>query len=155
MATELSPESRMQIEFALRDLNADFCYYLDHGETGHLVDLFTTDAVYTHGKRSSEGRGEIAKLFSNRNATGTRTARHMQSGLRLQIVDAQTATGQSVCMTFAADQLPPVTPATPHLVADFVDEYRLCNDGTWRISRRHIERIFMDPQNEGPIGSSS
>ncbi len=155
MATELSSENRMQIEFALRKLNADFCYYVDHRETDLLVDLFTNDALYTHGTRSSEGRDEIARLFRNRNATGTRTARHMQSGLRLQIIDAQTATGKSVCMTFAADQLPPVTPATPNLVADFVDEYRLCTDAIWRISRRHIERIFTDPQNKGPIGSRS
>jgi ketosteroid isomerase-like protein len=155
MATEPDIEASVQIEFALRNLNADFCYFLDHGQTDRLVDLFTTDAVYTHADRSSEGRDAIAGLFDNRIAAGTRTARHMQSGLRLQIVDEQTATGESVCMTFAADQLPPVTPATPYLVADFIDEYKLCADGKWRISRRHIERIFVDPENSGPIGSGS
>lgn len=145
----------MQIELALRNLNADFCYYLDHGDTDKLVDLFTADATYTHGERSSVGRKAIARLFCGRNAAGTRTVRHMQSGLRLQIVDAQTAAGQSVCMTFAVDQLPPVTPAIPYLVADFIDDYELCADGQWRIGRRHIERIFTDPQNVGPVGSAS
>lgn len=155
MATELNPANRLQIELALRDLNADFCYYLDHGETDRLVDLFTEDAVYTHGERSSEGRDAISELFSERNASGTRTARHMQSGLRLRIIDENSATGHSVCMTFAADLLPPINQATPHLVADFVDDYEFCADERWRISRRHIDRIFVDPQNEGPIGSSS
>lgn len=33
MATELSTAKRLQIELALRDLNADFCSFLDHGKT--------------------------------------------------------------------------------------------------------------------------
>ena len=151
METELSPDGCVKIELGLRKLNADFCYYLDHGETDRLVDLFTADAVYTHGERLSSGRDAINKLFSHRNAPGTRTARHMQSGLRFRLLDRNTATGTSVCMTFAADVQPPVSSATPHLVADFSDEYELCTDGCWRISRRHIERIFIAPQNEGPI----
>jgi len=155
MATELSPALRMQIELALHELNADFCYYLDHGETEGLVGLFTDRAIYSHGHRLSEGRDAIRELFDKRNTPGTRTARHIQSGLRLRIVDEKSATGQSVCLTFAADELPPITPATPLLVADFEDEYELCDDGQWRISRRHIERIFTDSQNTGPIGSDS
>lgn len=155
MATELSAASRTQIELALHELNADFCYYLDHGETDNLVELFTDGAIYTHGNRLSEGRDAISELFSKRNAPGTRTARHIQSGLRLRIVNENSATGQSVCLTFAADESPPITPSTPHLVADFEDEYELCDDGRWRISRRHIKRIFADSHNPGPIGSDS
>lgn len=153
MASPLNIEKRLQIECALRDLNADFCYYLDHHETDRLIDLFTEDAIYTHGERRSEGRNVIGELFRERAASGTRTARHLQSGLRFRIVDENSATGYSVCMTFAADHLPPITPATPHLVADFIDEYELCADERWRISRRHIERIFTDAKNEGPFGS--
>ena len=153
MATELSPDICLRIERELRDLNADFCYYLDHGETDRLVDLFTADAKYTHGDRSSVGRDAINELFSNRNAPGTRTARHMQTGLRFKVIDEESATGNSVCMTFAANEQPPVSAAMPHLVADFIDEYQRCTDGRWRISRRHIERIFTDPNNEGPIGA--
>jgi len=154
MATELSPNSYLHIERAIRDLNSDFCYYLDHGDTHRLVDLFTADAKYTHGDRSSVGLDAINELFSRRNASGTRTARHMQTGLRLTIIDEDSATGNSVCLTFAANEQPPVAAAMPHLVADFIDEYRRCADGRWRISRRHIERIFTDPHNEGPIDSN-
>jgi len=153
MATELSSAERLHIELALRRLNADFCYYLDHCDTDRLVDLFTTGARYSHGNRLSVGRDAIADLFGNRNGSGVRTARHLQAGLRIDIKDENSATGSSVCATFAADELPPVLTATPHLVADFEDEYEHCDDGRWRISRRHIERIFLDPQNEGPIGA--
>lgn len=153
MATELSADKSQQIEVALRALNADFCYYLDHRETESLVDMFTEDAVYTHGTRSSQGRAAIKRLFVERNAPGTRTARHFQSGLRIQVLDERKARGQSVCLTFAADTLPPVAPATPTLVADFIDEYQYCSDGRWRICNRHIERIFTASASDRPVGS--
>ena len=153
MATELAIDARMRIEFSLRKLNADFCYYLDHNDTACLVELFTPDAKYSHGERVSTGREAINELFSRRNASGNRTARHLQSGLRFEISDEKSAAGNSVCMTFAADQIPPITTATPHLVADFVDNYERCADGHWRFSSRHIERIFVHPQNEGPFGA--
>ncbi len=154
MATELNADRRMQIEFALRRLNADFCYCLDHNDTARLVDLFTADAEYSHGERLSIGRDEITVLFAHRNDSGNRTARHLQSGLRFEIASENSASGNSVCMTFAADQQPPVATATPHLVADFIDEYELCGDSRWRICKRRIERIFADQHNEGPIGTT-
>ena len=154
MATELSMEHRMRIEHAIRSLNADYCYFLDHRDTDRLVGLFTKDAVYTHGSRTSNGRDEIQQLFAGRNASATRTARHLQSGLRIQVSGEATASGQSVCLTFAADLAPPIAPAAPTLIADFSDEYRLDGDGTWRINRRHIERIFVASLDDLPVGGS-
>jgi len=153
MASELDKEQRIEIKLALQALNADFCFYLDHDKTSELADLFTEDALYTHGSRESHGRKAIFELFTTRSNTGTRTSRHLQSGLRLQIDSDTSAAGQSVCMTFGADQSVPITGTEPHLIADFVDEYRHCTDGRWRFSRRHIERIFVAPGNQGPIGS--
>jgi hypothetical protein len=76
----------------------------------------------------------------------------MQTGLRLEIGSDTRAKGNSVCMTFAYDGPPPVTPATPYLVADFEDEYVRCADGKWRIRARHIRRIFVAEGNPGPVG---
>lgn len=154
MAAELTSQDVVEIKLALQELNADFCYLLDHRETDRFADLFTENAVYTHGARASHGRDAIHALFAQRNRSGTRISRHLQTGLRIQIIDGQYATGSSVCMTFAADATPPVSHATPHLIADFIDEYELCPDKHWRISRRHIERIFVAPGNEGPVGSN-
>jgi hypothetical protein len=154
MATELNADGRVRIELALRQLNADFCYHLDHNDTARLIELFTKDAEYSHGDRLSVGRDAINALLANRNDSGNRTARHLQTGLRFDITSENSATGNSVCMTFAADQKPPISTANPHLVADFVDEYEHCADDRWRISRRHIERIFADPQNKGPVGTA-
>ena len=152
MASELTSQDKLEIRAALEDLNTNFCHYLDHNELDRLVDLFTEDADYSHGSRHSSGRDEIRTLFDRREAAGERTARHMQTGLKLDIVDNDNARGQSVCMTFAENAAPPITPAMPYLVADFIDEYVRCNDGRWRFKKRHIERIFMDPANEGPVG---
>lgn len=137
---------------ALEELNAAFCHHLDHGELAPLVDLFCDDAVYSHGTRRSQGKAAIAALFHARQAAGTRTSRHLQCGLRLTIIDHDHAQGRSTCLTFAADAAPPIIAATPHLVADFTDSYRRCPDGRWRLARRHIERIFVAPDNLGPVG---
>jgi len=142
----------IRIRIALEDLNTGFTHYLDHDRIEELVDLFTEDAIYTHGERRSEGREAIRALFRARAAAGVRTCRHLCSGLRLDIDSEATARGSSVCLTFAFDGPPPVTSAIPHLVADFEDVYRRCADGKWRIAVREIRRIFVAAGNPGPVG---
>jgi hypothetical protein len=142
----------IKIRFALQDLNTAFTYFLDHDRIDDLVDLFTEDAVYTHAERRSEGRVAIRALFTARADAGVRTCRHLYTGLKLDIENEASARGGSVCMTFAFDGRPPVTPATPYLVADFDDVYRLCADGKWRIAVRAIHRIFVSAANPGPVG---
>lgn len=152
MAPRLSALERLEIRAALEDLNTAFTYHLDHGDVPALVELFTEDALYTHGPRRSEGRAAIEALFRGRSAAGPRTARHLYSGLRLEIESAMRATGTSVCMTFAQNGEPPLAPAVPILVADFVDVYERGEDGRWRIRERHIERIFVDDEHTKPVG---
>lgn len=144
--------ARIEARQAIEDLNTDLCHCLDFGRVDELVGLFTEDAHYSHGKRVSVGRAEIRALFNARSAERERTSRHLQTGLKISVAGAEKATGISVCLTFACDGSPPITPATPLLVADFIDEYRLCADGKWRIARRHIERIFTAEGNSGPVG---
>lgn len=145
--------AEIRIRLALQDLNAAFTYNLDHDQVDALAGLFTEDALYTHGERRSEGRAAIRALFTARTAPGPRTARHLATGLILQIDSESAARGTSVCLTFAGDGLPTITPADPYLVADFSDVYRLCADGRWRIAARDIRRIFAAEGNPGPIGS--
>jgi len=152
VAAPLSDLERLTIRVALEELNTAFCYHLDHDEVDALLELFVDDVYYTHGTRVSRGRAELAEVFRGRSATETRTARHLYSGLKLDIESATRARGTSVCMTFAAYGDPPLTPAIPTLVADFVDEYLRGDDGRWRIKERHIHRIFVAPDNPGPIG---
>jgi hypothetical protein len=155
METKIERVVDIEIRLALQDLNSDFCHHLDHGNIDELVDLFCKDALYSHGDRVSHGTVEIRGLFQSRGSAVVRTSRHMQTGLRLNIESALRATGESVCMTFAANASAPVSPASPFLVADFIDEYKYCRDGRWRILKRHIERIFTASDNKGPIGTDN
>ena len=141
MTDRLSSDARLAIRLALEDLNAAFTHHLDHGDIPALVDLFTADALYTNGPRESRGRAAIEALFRQRAERGPRTSRHIYSGLRFTIESDREATGTSVCLSFAADGLPPL-PAKPFLVGDFVDRYRREADGRWRIAERRIERVF-------------
>jgi hypothetical protein len=143
---------RLAVRVALEDLNTAFCYHLDHDEVEPLLELFTDDVLYTHGPRRTHGKAELEQVFRSRTATSPRTARHLYSGLRLEIESATRARGTCVCMTFAQNGVPPLAPAVPILVADFVDAYEHGADGNWRIRERHIHRIFVDPANTGPVG---
>jgi hypothetical protein len=152
MAARLTELERLAIRVAIEDLNTAFCYHLDHNEVEPLLDLFADDVYYTHGTRVSRGRAELAQVFRGRSATQVRTSRHMYSGLKVEIDSATQARGTSVCMTFGAYGEPPLSPAVPTLVADFVDAYERGADGQWRFKERHIHRIFVAPDNAGPLG---
>ena len=152
MATDQQRLTRLETRLALEELNHRFCHCLDHGRYDELLTLFTHDACYQHGTRCSIGRKQIAEVFSNRQAMGDRVARHLQTGLLIRLADEQNATGQSVCLTFAANAQVPVGHTEPYLVADFIDEYQRGGDGMWRISKRSIQRIFVAKNNQGPVG---
>jgi hypothetical protein len=150
VALELDRLTQIEIRIALEDLNSAFTRHLDGGDIAALVDLFADDALYSHGERRSQGKSAIEALLRKRQAAGPRTSRHLYSGLNIEIDDREHARGNSVCLSFAADGVPPL-PATPFLVADFKDRYVCGGDGRWRFQARHIERIFVAPDNPGPI----
>jgi ketosteroid isomerase-like protein len=152
VAAQLSALERLEIRVALEDLNTAFCYHLDHDEVDALLDLFTDDVYYTHGPRKTNGKAELEQVFRSRTATSPRTARHLYSGLKLEIDSATRARGTCVCMTFAQSGTPPLAPAIPILVADFDDVYERGADGRWRIRERHITRIFVDSKESAPVG---
>jgi ketosteroid isomerase-like protein len=155
VAPSLSAIERLEIRAALEDLNTAFCYHLDHDEVEPLLGLFTDDVFYTHGSRRTTGKAELEKVFRSRSATAPRTSRHLYSSLRVDIESANLARGTCVCMTFGQHGEPPLSPAIPILVADFVDVYSRGADGRWRIRERHIHRIFVDPANTGPLGQGA
>jgi SnoaL-like domain len=152
VAAPLTEIDRLKIRIALEDLNTAFCYHLDHNDVDALLELFVDDVYYTHGSRVSRGRAELEQVFRSRSATNPRTSRHLYSGLKLEIDSATRARGTSVSLTFGQYGEPPLSPAIPTLVADFVDEYVCGDDGRWRFKERHIHRIFVAPDNTGPLG---
>jgi hypothetical protein len=154
MAARLSDLERLAIRAALEDLNTAFCHHLDHDDVDALLELFVDDVYYTHGTRVSRSKSELAQVFRARSAAQKRTSRHLYSGLKLEIESATRARGTSVCMTFGQYGEPPLSPAVPTLVADFVDDYVRGDDGKWRFKERHVHRIFVAPDNTGPLGQN-
>jgi hypothetical protein len=138
----MTAQDRLMIRLAIEELNAAFAFHLDHNQVEPLVDLFTANVRYSHGERRTLGREALRTLFIARTAAGVRTTRHLYSGLRTDIHDERSASGQSVWMLFAANQAPPIDFCAPQLVADFIDRYVLDTDGRWRIDQRDIQRIF-------------
>ena len=152
METKVSDIQYLIDRMAIQELNSDFFQYLDHSDFAKLLDLFCDDAIYSHGSRVSTGKIEIASLFNARGKDKTRTVRHLYSNLKIEFIDNHHATGQSVCLTFGADAEAPINSAEPYLVAVFSDRYERNSNGQWRISSRHIERIFVAQNNSGPEG---
>ena len=95
METPLNTLERLEIRVAIEELNTAFCYHLDHNEVDALLELFTDDVFYTHGPRHSRGKAELEQVFRSRTAKTPRTARHMYSGLRLEIENTSRARGTS------------------------------------------------------------
>lgn len=126
---------------AIRDLNDEFAFRLDHDDVPGLLELFTADAVYISGARRAAGRAELEAYFRARTAKGPRTARHMYSGLRIRFDDINAAHSTSTWLSFVRDGEPPIPSVEPFMVADFVDRYAHTADG-WRILSRQIIPVF-------------
>ena len=133
--------ARIRDQLAIERLNADFGHELDRGTSDGFAALFTPDALYTHGARILRGRDAIRAFFISRTAEGSRTSRHVVTGLRIDFQSPSEAVGVSVCTTFSMPGLPEIASTIPAIVADFEDRYVLTDDG-WRFAARNIVPIF-------------
>ena len=146
MAFELITGQQLEIELALQALNADFCFFSRPRQKQSISEsIYRRRSLYAWKPRITRQTRNSRAIRENVVQQETRTSRHLQSGLRLQIETENAASGQSVCMTFGADQMPPISLTEPLLIADFVDRYERGPDDRWRFSKRHIERIFVCP----------
>lgn len=137
----MEPSARPADRQAIARLGDDFCHELDRGTVEGFAALFMPDALYTHGARILRGIEQIREFYSGRTRDGPRTSRHMVTGLRVDFTGEMSARGLSVCMTFSAPGLPPISSTVPAIVADFEDRYTF--DGVrWRFAERHIHPMF-------------
>lgn len=129
---------RVQIEALI----AEFAWLIDRGDSSKVADLFTEDGRYGRSTgQASVGRDAIRAAYGARLARGPRTSRHVYTNLRLESVAPKRVRGSCILTLFAEDGVPPL-PADPLLVADYDDEYVLCDDGQWRFQSRIVSWIF-------------
>lgn len=139
---------RLQVRIELEALNAEFAYLIDHGHSESVADLFTEDGSY--GRASGErsvGRDAIRRAYTDRQARGARTARHVFTNLHVIEADAGRARSTSILTLYARDGAPP-HPAEPLLVADYDDICRRDADGRWRYQSRTVTWLFRHPGGE-------
>ncbi|MFM1886438.1 MAG: hypothetical protein RL026_1595 [Pseudomonadota bacterium] len=131
----------LQDKWELQELCARYAQALDHNDKAAFLEGFTDDAVFVLGPRRCEGHGELAAFFDGRQAQGPRSTRHFFSNLLLEPAGTGEATGLSTWMSFVGTGEPPYSPATPFLVAEARDRYRLVQ-GRWRVAERLISIVF-------------
>ncbi len=134
---------RIADRLALRELNDAFCYGLDQNDVDFFLTIFTADVKYRNGERRLTGMAEMEPFFRSRAAAG-RVSRHFWSGLRLEFLSDDEATGISNCMTFAGEGPLPIGSTLPFVVSSIRDRYRRQADGRWLIAEREIDSPFVN-----------
>src|SRR5262249_59811216 len=64
-------------ELAIRRTLACYCHYIDDGRFADLADLFAPDGSFVLGTISATGRGELLRLFEERQGQPQQRGRHL------------------------------------------------------------------------------
>lgn len=128
---------------AIQQLVTEHSYLVDHGRADELAGLYTQNGeLIGLPPKDLIGRDNIAEWGRNRVTMVHRTARHVESNLRLSW-DDNTLRGVLSVMMFRSDTAD-LSKTSPQMVGEYYDEYLLEGAG-WLIRRRRIKRIFSSP----------
>jgi ketosteroid isomerase-like protein len=132
MAT-IATESRAVQELidreAIRDLVLCYSRAIDRKDVGLLRDLYTEDATDTHGD-SFDGTAEEFCVFIE----GSLACNHMIA------IDGDEANGEVYALAFHVlpDRENPGKQIEDFMAVRYIDNYRRCQDGKWRFSKRVV-----------------
>jgi len=142
---------------AIRDLVLCYSRAIDRKDVELLRDLYTEDATDTHGD-SFDGPADaycefIAQALPHMQYSGHHVCNHMIS------VEGDEGNGEVYCIAlhYIPDQENPGQWIEDFMTVRYIDNYRRCDDGKWRFSKRvvtydmHIVRPF---DGDGLLGSS-
>jgi ketosteroid isomerase-like protein len=127
---------------ALRELSDRYGSAVDRRDVESFAELFTDDAELSvhHPAEAEEpsrvrrGRGELAEI--PRLISRYRKTFHFV-GNSLYEIDGDAATGEVYCVAHHLIDDP--EPVTAHvMLIRYLDTYRRCDDGRWRISGRRV-----------------
>ncbi|MFJ9371339.1 nuclear transport factor 2 family protein [Nocardia sp. NPDC101769] len=142
----LSAEDRLDIT----DLVFRFEWCFDRRDYVSLTDMFTEDVVIDHMWGYREGR-EAALTLLREWEHANAGLRHQGTNLVIWAEDADNARAQSYLTGIVMSG--PLTadsqaPALGRIVGHglVTDRFRRCDDGLWRMTRRTIEQMYIDPE---------
>lgn len=147
---------------AIEQLNAEYTYDLDHGQTDKLAAMFTEHGTlyFADNDVRLTGRAAIADYYARR--PKGHTTRHASSNLDLHFTDSDHATGTRYLIYFSGAGAPPM-PAEPHGVLEYAETYEREADGVWRYASRTATGVFgsapyskqqQQGSNGAPVGAT-
>lgn len=144
---------RLLIERECERLVIDCCHFVDHGQASRIADLFSEDGVWTApGLFTTAGREALRKGMAAREAKSFRSARHLCSNFRLEILDANHAQGVVYVTIYRHDgregEGPSPLENPPLMIGEYRDRFVRTPEG-WRIARREVAAAFVRPRSDG------
>ncbi|MHC4165064.1 MAG: nuclear transport factor 2 family protein [Planctomycetota bacterium] len=135
---------RLLIERECERLVTLYCHYVDHGEAARIADLFDQGGTWSAPGVRMNGREEIHKGFSARQADRGRMSRHVCKNLLVDVIDENRAEGTVYLTLYRHDgeedrRVSPL--GGPQAVGEYRDRFVRTPDG-WRFAERIIEVSF-------------
>lgn len=125
----------------IRQLDAQYCRYLDDRNWDALIDLFTDDGEFD-GLSHPRGRAEMHRFFAGLAAGGLTAFWHFATNIEIEI-DGDRATVRSYLWQ------PCVTDGTPAIAAGRYNDQVVRVDGRWRYRVKQVRFHFFGPLADG------
>jgi len=142
---------------AIRELVLCYSRAIDKRDYALLRDLYTDDAIDSHGPEFEGGIDEFIAMIEGAmpryGYTGHHVCNHMIG------VDGVEANGEvyALAIHVLPDPDQPGKQIEDFLAVRYIDNYRRCENGKWRFSRRHVAfdmQVFRPFDGGGLLGTS-
>jgi hypothetical protein len=132
----------------LHALETEYWYEVDHNYGRSAAALYEPDGVFAIGDTVFHGRTEIAGFYEWREKRGDRTARHVITNPRVNIITPDRANFACIMLLYADDGKPVLESRPAVMIADVTTEY-VQTAGAWSVRSRMLQPIF-----EGGVGAT-
>lgn len=142
--TRLLEQRELLARAAIDELVSEYSWFLDHGETAKLADMFTVSGVFTMADTGTrlDGREAIRAYYAKR--LTTRTTRHVSTNLRVVFERPDRARVTRYLTYFAGEGTVPLAQVTP-AVAEYEEVVERGKDGRWLFASRIARGVFGGP----------
>ncbi|MCO5066866.1 MAG: nuclear transport factor 2 family protein [Rhizobiaceae bacterium] len=142
-------QERLWTSWELHTLLVDYWHDVDTNWGRNAASYYTEDALFEGSQASYRGREQIAKFYRWREDRGARTAVHLVSNFRAELLGPAEALCTWYLQLYAADGVPVLPTHAPILVAMMTDRCQRLDEG-WLCSHRKFESWF-----EGGIATTN
>ena len=130
---------------AIRDLDARYCRYLDHGMWDRLVDCFTVDGTFD-GLSVVQGRDALRDFFASLASGGLTAFWHHVSNLEITVgTNADTGSARATSLLWQ----PCVLDGVPHVAAGRYEDTLTRTPDGWRYVRKQVRFSYFAPLTQG------